>query len=677
MARDIDEEINDAMNEEIDFASLDEDYDLDNNNTRGSILVDTYAYIVHEIRKNPKFENMFEAVNAEKESIIEEKYKGFEEGNNQAVDTIVSKSYALNELELAFEKSTGREMNRVDYFTYEIDGVEYGKEDLAFVDVEQGEYDACLTKTIALRKSVKHLEKVLKRVELANKFTLRRNSAGSSEEWQISCLLVDKREKLMDGEAFLKKYEFINSLSDEELTQLRMVFAKAEIIGNALATIEENSKEQKSIEQNEGKGKIISDIFEKSIADGIISQEDYDELLKFIEETKQRVKSFEETEKDDSELGNTIRDFVYYIDNTVNRDKEFMKMINSFKEDKVKEEIEQTPLEFAPLKENEKTEEINAEKEKTNQEISKAAEDNLIVSFILESGKLKRIVGSIRDKEKDLCAEARIKINRELDQAYKDEGNATRYVETELPELSKLLEIEITEENGECHFGDLVITADDLELAKISEEEYEEKLDNLDEIVKAEKQVNKDIRAVRRREALGIDRSYPAAVDLYLMTSERDRIAEDREKVQREIKISELFAGFSEEELSRTSLFIKAAQLKEDSSKKTRDLTTKIVELEQPEGRQLLIEKALVECVKDGEISKEDNTELFNFILKIRDGVRSGKYQYVDSYERDESEDGLVVYDYIGLLDKNIAEMEKEKASKQSKDIDDDGDIDL
>ena len=247
-----------------------------------------------------------------------------------------------------------------------------------------------------------------------------------------------------------------------------------------------------------------------------------------------------------------------------------------------------------------------------------------------------------------------------------------------MPVLSQILGIEITEENGECHFGDLVITADDLELAKISEEEYEEKLDNLDEIVKAEKQVNKDIRAVRRREALGIDRSYPAAVDLYLMTSERDRIAEDREKIQREIKISELFAGLSEEELSITSLFIKAAQLKEDSSKKTRDLTTKIVELEQPEGRQLLIEKALVECVKDGEISKEDNTELFNFILKIREGVRSGKYQYVDTYERDESEDGLVVYDYIGLLDKNIAEMEKEKASKQSKDRDDDdGDIDL
>ena len=669
MAIDIDEEINNALNEELDFASLDEENDLDNNDTRGSILVDTYACIAHEIRKNPKFEEIFELVNSQKKCAIAEKYKTFKDENDPATDTIIFKSYALNELEVDFEKSTGKSMNRIDYFTYEIDGVEFGIEDLDFKDVDPEVYDACLSETIGLRRSVKSLERTLKRVEFANKISLRRDTSSRSEEYQLSCLLVDKREKLMDGEAFLKKYDFINSLSDDQSKKLRMIFAKAEIIGNALATLEANGKEQKSLEKGDGQNAIMMDIFEKSINDGVISQEDYDELLEFIADAKQNVKAFEDAEKDDTELGKTIREFVYYIDNTVNRDKEFRKMINAFKEDRV-EETEQTPLEFAPLGKTDETEEIIPEKEEKIKEVSKAAEDNLIVSFVLESGKLKRIVQVIKDKEKDLCAEARVKINRELDQAYKDERNATRYVNTELADLSEMLGTEITEENGECRFGDLLITVDDLELVNTTEEQYKEKLEDLDEIVKAEKKVSKDIRSARRRDMLGIDRgSRSAAVDLYLMTSEKDRIVEDKARVEREIKISELFAGLTEEQISRTSLFIKAAQLKEDSNKKTRELTTKMVELEQPESRQIMVEKALVECVKDGVISKEENTELFNFILKIRDGVRSGKYQYVDSYERDNSEDGLVVYDYIGLLDKNIEEMRKNKV--KTKDIDD------
>ena len=80
----------------------------------------------------------------------------------------------------------------------------------------------------------------------------------------------------------LKKYDFINSLSDDQSKKLRMIFAKAEIIGNALATLEANGKEQKSLEKGDGQTAIVMDIFEKSINDGVISQEDYDELLEFI-----------------------------------------------------------------------------------------------------------------------------------------------------------------------------------------------------------------------------------------------------------------------------------------------------------------------------------------------------------------------------------------------------------
>ena len=705
MARDIDEEINEAMADDFDYASLDEDYDYD---TTGSILVDTYAFITHEIRRNPKFEEMFELVNEEKNAVINEKNARFKEENDAATGVIVSNSQELNELENDFEDSIGQEINRIDYFTYEIDSVEYSKDDLGFVDVEREEYEDCLAETKELKTSVRKLEKAFNRAKLASKFAFRRDTSYRSEEYQISCLLVSKREKLLDGEAFLRRYEFINSLSEENYKKLRLMFAKAEIIGNALEVLENNGKEQEELGKSEGQSQLVEGIFEKKIEEGVISQADYDELIKFIEDTKQKVSEFDEYNfgeipKDDSDIGSTVYGFVYEIDTNSSKDKAFSEMIDALrenKEDDVEENIEDKEIEETEtIEENGKEEDTKkveetekgikaedseAKVEEATSELGKEAEDNLIVSFILESNKLMKVVEKIQNRERKIYVKA---LNHKLDEAYKNERLAIKEIEEDMSELSEMLGVEVSEDNGECYFGNLAITVEDLSLAYMSEKEYETKLDLLDNIKRDERKITRDINSIRRREKIDVNRGNNSACNLFLMNKKRDKLTGEKENIQRELKIAEWFSGLTEREISIINVFVETSEFKITTSKRINELTEKIVELDEkavaldePEYRQSIMEKALTECVKDGEISKAENKELFDSILKIRKELRCGKYQGFEDYGRDESESALVVYDYINLLDRNIEELKKKKEQEQEKNKDkddDDGNIDI
>ena len=94
--------------------------------------------------------------------------------------------------------------------------------------------------------------------------------------------------------------------------------------------------------------------------------------------------------------------------------------------------------------------------------------------------------------------------------------------------------------------------------------------------------------------------------------------------------------------------------------------------------------KALLELVKEGVVTKDIHKELVKYIRGYQKGFEDGTYVRKDGYERDNSELGQVVYDYIDLINNNIDKVKKGEEQEQAqlhiqfnKDKDDDGDIEI
>ena len=130
MAIDFDKK-NETVDTEFDFAALnsveeDDGIEILSDN----IFLGSIDYIVYEIRKNPKFEELFRKANEAKNASIEERKAIWGQTNSEASDLIINTTASLNKTQEDLAKATGQEIERVDYFTYIINGTEFAREDL-------------------------------------------------------------------------------------------------------------------------------------------------------------------------------------------------------------------------------------------------------------------------------------------------------------------------------------------------------------------------------------------------------------------------------------------------------------------------------------------------------------------------------------------------------------------
>ncbi len=683
-------EDNEEVKDELEYAAL----DFDDENVEivsDSVFVDTNDYIVSEIRKNLKFNQLFEMAMEEKEAILEEKKAKFGMENSEASECIIKTTEGLNKAEIELENEIGKEVESVDYFTYRIGDLEFSKEDLSIVNASKEEYDNCLEDAIKMRRDLKNIDKELKKIKLANSLFFRRRYTYRSDEYQLSCFKVNKAEKLNEDEEFLRKFDFLKSLSSVGRQKLRDLLIKSEMVGTAVETLENNGKESKDLKTREGQVEVLKEALGRTVSD-----EDYAELIEFINATRERVKSkeFDDAgiEVDDSESGKLIKAFVDDLEKSRKNSKAIDEMIKEFSgieaqseevESTVKSTVEETKVEENNVEEIDETEMFDeiAQAETEEQKDSDIdIQNNMIVTLVLESGKFKTIVEEIRKREKDIYAEKRAEIIHSIDKKMKSSRLAAKYVERDKVELAGLLEAPIKVEEDGCLIKDLFIRPEDVYLANINEEEYTKLLEDLDEIKKDRKAVEKDIRVNRRAARRSPDGGYLADIDLSRMNEEKEAIIAAQENAEARIAFAEFFANLNEEQLHRTVLFISAIGERNNSQAQADELKEqlKALEEEQDEYRKPVMEQALVELAKEGAISKNQHQELVNYIRGYQKGFEDGTYRVIDDYERDESTLAQVVYDYIDLINKNREKMKtQEQKSKSKKEQDDDGDIDI
>ena len=87
----------------------------------------------------------------------------------------------------------------------------------------------------------------------------------------------------------------------------------------------------------------------------------------------------------------------------------------------------------------------------------KDTENNMIVTLVLESGKYRKIIEAIREREKDLYAEKRVEIRHKLAEKSKRQRLAEKYIQTDKAELAGLLELPIQVEEDGCFIGPNVV----------------------------------------------------------------------------------------------------------------------------------------------------------------------------------------------------------------------------
>ena len=703
------------LDDELEYAELNYSEKDGVETVTDSMFTDADDYVVSEIRKNAKFNQLFERAIETKDSIIEERKERFGLGNSEASEVIINGTAKLVEEKVKLESVIGKEIERVDYFTYRIDGIEYSSEDLDLINTTREEYNNHVEDAIKMKRDVKHIEKELRRIKLANTLFFRRRYTYKSDEYQLNCFKVNKTDKLNENEEFLKKCDFLSSLPIEEYIQLKGFFKKSEAIGEAVDVLENNGKAKKELESREGQVELLKEVFEKNV-----SSEEYAELVEFIKATRERAKSKDydtsKVEVDNSESGKLIRAFVNDIERKRKDFKSVDEMLRKFSEmnkEAKKEELEIPSVEFERDEESETPdEEIEAEEaeleqvdevedeeteleqvdevedeetelEQENPEVD--IENNMIVTLVLESGKFKKIIEVIREKEKSIYDAKRTDISHAIDRKMKSSRLAAKYVEREKVELAGLLESPIKVEEDGCLIKDLFIRPEDLYLATLKDEEYANLLDKLDQIKKDKRAVEKDIRINRREARKSGTGAYLADIALNQMLEEKEAIIMAKENTEAEIAFAEFFGKLSEEKLHRTVLFISAIGEMKNSKAQAEELKEQLIELEeeQDEYRKPVMRQALVSSVKNGAVSKEQHQELVNYIRGYQKGFEDGTYRVIADYERDDSTLGQVVYDYIDLINENIEKIKAKEGQqdqpqpKTNKEQDDDGDIDI
>ena len=694
MAIDQDKE-NEKLEDGIDFATL--DFDMENEGIEivsDSVLVGTTDCVVKEMRSNPKYEALFEKAIGTKREIIEERKAAWGTSNSEASDLIINTTESLNRTQYELEQESGEEIERVDYFTYRINGTDFSRDDLSIINATREEYDTCLEDAMKMKRDVRKIDRELRRIKLANSLLFRKSYTYKSDEYQLSCFRVNKTEKLNEDEAFLRKFDFIRSLSTEGYGLLRDLFVKSEMVGNALKTLEANGKEKQDMESREGQIALLREALERSV-----SSEEYAGLVEFINETIERVSSKDydksEVKFDNSEIGKSIKGFVNDLGKRKRDEKSIEEMLEKFaelnaegKEDKPEVDIQaiefeeiEDPEVFEEAVKSDGTTQIEVEEEQPKEEMSeKDIQNNMIVSLVLEGGKYRAMMQAIRDREKVIY-------NRMIDKKMKNYRMAKKYIESDKAKLGGLLEIPIKPEEDGCYFGNLFIMPEDLDLANLDKKGYAELLEKLDEIKKDRKAVEKDMRMNRREARRSKDSGYLADIALYQIENERDAIIEAQETTETEIKIAEFFAGLTEEQLHRTVLLIGAIGEKRDSEEKAKALNAQLENLEgaAKEDRQPIMEEALIELIREKIIPREEHKALVTYIRGYQKGFEDGTYKIVEGYGSDESSLGQVVYDYLDLMERNMDKIKinesKEQQSpietpaKAKKEQDDDGDI--
>lgn len=716
MAIDFEEE----NEEELDWAALNE-RDDDNETLDTTMLVGTSDYIVHEIRKSPRFEKLFRMANSLKNDIVDVRKAAIGTSNSEASATIVDNTETLVKMHTKLEKIVGEDIKNVDYYTYIINGTEFTQDDLSIRESKQEEYDLCFDDAVKMKKSLKGLDKELRKIRFGNALSLNRNFSFKSEEYQISCLQVEKQVKLEEDEEFLRKFEFVKSLTGDEFALLREFFKKSVMIGNAVETLEKNGREKKELESKAGQVDLLKRVFEENIA-----KDEYDALLQFIDEARVKVsaKGYDSSEVrvDDSELGILIRRFVEDLARNRKDARSVEIMFDDFKEldsvvkkqkkpeAKVEEEVAEEQAEEAPAEESknpfkplefekiedkkvfedavkkEKVEETKTEETEQEKKV-KASENDMIVSCVLEKSKFKEMMQKIRDREEKIYTERRTKLNRELDKKMRAQRLAEKYIEDDKVELAGLLETPIEVDEDGCFFGNLYMVPSDVEFANIDEKGYEELLDQLDQIKKDEKAIEKDIKMNRKSVKKSGGSDFVADVAVYKMQKKKDEVHEARLLVEGDIKVSEFFAGLTTEELHRTVLFVGAIGEKNRNKEEIEKIADDLTAAKNEEDRPAVMRQALLELVKEGIVPREQHKELVEYIRGYQKGFESGKYKAIDEWEREESAIGEVVYDYLDLIEDNIDKVKKheeEQAQTESastpkgnakKEQDDDGDI--
>ena len=715
MAIDFEEE----NEEELDWAALNE-HDDDNETLDTTMLVGTSDYIVHEIRKSPRFEKLFRMANSLKNDIVDVRKAAIGTSNSEASATIVDNTETLVKMHTKLEKIVGEDIKNVDYYTYIINGTEFTQDDLSIRESKQEEYDLCFDDAVKMKKSLKGLDKELRKIRLGNALSLNRNFSFKSEEYQLSCLQVEKQTKLEEDEDFLRKYDFVKSLTGDEFALLREFFKKSVMIGNAVETLEKNGREKKELESKAGQVDLLKRVFEENIA-----KDEYDALLQFIDEARVKVsaKGYDSSEirVDDSELGILIRRFVEDLARNRKDARSVEIMFDEFKEVdsvvkkqtepevKVEEEIAEGQTEEAPVEESknpfkplefekiedkkvfedavkkEKVEETKTEETEQEKKV-KASENDMIVSCVLEKSKFKDMIQKIRDREEKIYQERRKKINQELDKKMKSQRIAERYIEEDKAKLAGLLETTIEVDEDGCFFGDLYMVPSDVEFANIDEKGYEELLDQLDQIKKDEKAIEKDIKMNRKSVKKSGGSDFVADVAVYKMQKKKDEVHEARLLVEGDIKVSEFFAGLTTEELHRTVLFVGAIGEKNRNKEEIEKLADELTAVKSEVDRPAVMKQAFVELVKEGIVSKEQHKELINYIREYQIGFETGKYKVISEWEKEDSAIGEVVYDYLDFMEENIDTIKKHEEQVKStqtaapkgnvkRDQDDDGDI--
>ena len=694
MAKDFDEN-NENLEDKLTYADLDydADYDEEIEIVGNTIFTGVTDYIVHEIRNNPRFEAIFRVANDAKNDMMGKKKADFDESNNEASGIIINNSAELNKAEYELEKALGKSVERINYFEYDIGGLELRKEDLGLINASREDYDTCLEDARRMKRSIKRIGKEIGRLKLAKVFSLRRYTFSNEEE-RLGYLKDEKKEKLADDEEFLKKYDFINEeISTENYALLSELFAKSEIVGKALATLQKNYKEQIEMESKDGQVALLKEAFKDYIA-----PDDYEALISFIDAAREKVKAKDydssEIQTDRSELGKIIKWFVTDLEKAKSDTKSIEEMMEKFEQLNAamgeKERVDVQPLEFEHVSDEEfEKAKINGKLEIVEQEDSeKDTENNMIVTLVLESGKYRKIIEAIREREKDLYAEKRVEIRHKLAEKSKRQRLAEKYIQTDKAELAGLLELPIQVEEDGCFIGDRFFIPEDVNLATISEKQYAELLDKLDEIKRDKKGIDKDIKKNRKeaRKSYSYDRGYWADIELHQMKLARDEVADAEQGTKNEIKIAEFFGNLGQEELHRTILFLGAIGEAMDAKTQIDELKEQETKLanEEDSVRKPIMHKALLELVKEGVVTKDVHKELVKYIRGYQKGFEDGTYVRKDGYERDNSELGQVVYDYIDLINNNIDKVKKGEEQEQAqlhiqfnKDKDDDGDIEI
>lgn len=696
MAKDFDKN-NENLEDKLTYADLDYDSDYDEGEieiVENTIFTGITDYIVHEIRNNPVFEDIFRTANDAKNEMMEAKKASLGESDNEASDIIIKNSAELNKAEYELEKALGKSVEKINYFEYDIGGLELRKEDLSLINARREDYETCLEDARRMKRSIKRIGKEIGKLKLAKVFSLR-SYRFSNEEERLDYLKDEKKEKLAADEAFLKKYCFIKEeVSTENYALLSKFFAKSELLGIALTTLEQNNKEQIKMESRDGQVALLKEAFKDSIA-----PEDYEALISFIDATREKVKAKDYDssgiQTDRSELGKIIKWFVVDLERTKNDTKSIEEMMEKFEQLNAamgeKERVDVQPLEFEHVSDEEfKKAKLHSTIEMVEQPDAseKDTENNMIVTLVLESGKYRKIIEAIREREKDLYAEKRVKIRHKLAEKSKSQRLAEKYIQTDKAELAGLLELPIQVEEDGCFIGDRFFIPEDVNLATISEKQYAELLDKLDEIKRDKKGIDKDIKKNRKeaRKSYSYDRGYWADVELYQMKLARDEAADAEQGTKNEIKIAEFFGNLGQEELHRTILFLGAIGEAMDAKTQIDELKEQEIKLanEEDSVRKPIMHKALLELVKEGVVTKDMHKELVKYIREYQKGFEDGTYVRKDGYERDNSELGQVVYDYIDLINNNIDKVKKGEEQEQAqlhiqfnKDKDDDGDIEI